>query len=153
MKYIILLLLLFSNPVIAKNDYLNLWEEEKLARDIYSMMSRKYDVKIFYNIKSAEERHLMNVESLFKEYNIPIPVYRNQIGVFNIQKYKDLYASLISKGNLSLRDALDVGIMIEESDIKDLEEMIKNAESENENNILHSLRSGSLNHLDAFQRQ
>lgn len=136
-----------------RNNYLNIWEEEKLARDVYTMLSRKYDSKIFYNIKLAEDRHMSQVESLLKLSNIQIPNYRNQFGVFQIIKNQVLYDSLVNKGNLSFRDAVDVGILIEVMDIKDLDELIKNADSELEYNVLNSLRAGSINHLNAFERQ
>lgn len=135
------------------NNYMDLWEEEKLARDVYTMMSRKYDSNIFYNIKSSEDRHMSQVETLLKLKNLPIPNYRNQIGVFQTVKYQDLFLSLVKKGNSSFHDAVEVGIYIEVVDIKDLDVLIKNAESELERNILNSLRAGSENHLNAFERQ
>lgn len=154
-KLILLFLLSFSFLSVAevKNNYLDLWEEEKMARDVYIMMSRKYDSNIFYNIKSSEDRHMSQVESLLKLNNVSIPAYRNKVGFFQMAKYQNLYASLVNKGNLSYRDAVEVGIMIEEVDIHDLDELIKNAESNQEYNVLNSLRSGSINHLNAFERQ
>jgi hypothetical protein len=154
-KLLILTLISFSFLSVAeiKNNYLDLWEEEKMARDVYTMLSRKYDSNIFYNIKSSEDRHMSQVESLLKLNNVPIPNYRNQFGVFQMAKYQNLYALLVNKGNLSFRDAVEVGIIIEESDINDLDELIKNSESDQEDYVLHSLRSGSVNHLNAFKRQ
>lgn len=154
-KLLIVTLLSFSFLSIAeiKNNYLDLWEEEKMARDVYTMMSRKYDSNIFYNIKSSEDRHMSQVESLLKLNNIPIPNYRDQLGVFQMAKYQNLYGVLVNKGNLSFRDAVEVGIIIEEADIHDLDELIKNVENNQEYNVLNLLRSGSMNHLNAFERQ
>lgn len=154
-KLLIVTLLSFSFLSIAeiKNNYLDLWEEEKMASDVYTMMSRKYDSNIFYNIKSSEDRHMSQVESLLKLNNIPIPNYRDQLGVFQMAKYQNLYGVLVNKGNLSFRDAVEVGIIIEEADIHDLDELIKNVENNQEYNVLNLLRSGSMNHLNAFERQ
>lgn len=154
-KLLIVTLLSLSFLSIAeiKNNYLDLWEEEKMARDVYTMMSRKYDSNIFYNIKSSEDRHMSQVESLLKLNNIPIPNYRDQLGVFQMAKYQNLYGVLVNKGNLSFRDAVEVGIIIEEADIHDLDELIKNVENNQEYNVLNLLRSGSMNHLNAFERQ
>jgi hypothetical protein len=56
-------------------------------------------------------------------------------------------------GSKSLVDAVKVGMLIEELDIKDLLELIEQTENEELLFVYNNLEKGSENHLRAFNRQ
>lgn len=128
-------------------------EEEKLARDVYLTMHNKWEMKIFNNISKSEEKHTNAVKMLLERYSIEDPVQLDEIGTFNNSELQDLYNTLISRGNNSLLEALEVGAAIEEIDIIDLEKQINGiAKSEDILFVYNNLLKGSKNHLRAFVR-
>ena len=60
------------------------------------------------------------------------------------------YNTLIVKGKKSLKDALEVGIMVEVTDIEDLDKYLKIASSPDIKAMFEFLRAGSYNHYNAF---
>jgi len=76
-----------------------------------------------------------------------------QPGEFAIEAIQSLYDQLLEKGSLSARDALEVGCMVEVTDVNDLDEDIEIAEgAEDVTLIFTALRSGSYNHYWAFDK-
>lgn len=126
--------------------------EEKLARDVYLTLGKTYNQKIFVNIPESEQRHMDAVKALLDKYEIADPVIDNEIGAFTNDFFKKLYNDLISKGQISFKDAMLVGKEIEELDIKDLNERIEQTDNPDIKMIYENLRHGSENHLRAFTR-
>ena len=62
------------------------------------------------------------------------------------------YKTLITKGQLSQLDAIEVGIIIEEKDITDLTAMEALITQEDIQFVVNYLKAGSINHLAAFNR-
>jgi hypothetical protein len=127
-------------------------EEEKLARDVYLTMFDLWGKTIFSNISVSEQRHMDVVKNLLDKYGIPDPVGTNAVGVFTDPVIQGLYDQLIAKGSISLKDALDVGVIIEEMDIQDIQEMIPLYTQQDIINVLTNLLAGSNNHLAAFNK-
>ena len=136
-----------------KKGLLQMREEEKLARDVYITLADTWGIPVFSNISRAEQTHTDAVKALLDRYNLEDPVKNNAVGVFTSPEIKKLYDDLVQKGQKSLMDALVVGATIEDLDIKDLNELIK--ESDNEDIIVtyNNLNKGSRNHMRAFSRQ
>ena len=128
-------------------------EEEKLAHDVYRVFYEKYNRGIFKNIARSEQKHTNAVLRLINRYELTDPVSTNDIGVFINQDLQNLYDALVTKGNNSLIDALAVGAEIEEVDILDLENYIKDIE-ENDDllHVYNNLLRGSRNHLRAYNK-
>ncbi len=126
-------------------------EEEKLARDVYQLLNEKYNLLVFANIAESEERHFSAVGVLLSRHGIPDPTEGKAAGVYTDPKLNLLYAELIAKGTKSAQDALEVGLLIEETDIKDLEAALKVAAKPDIKRVFTNLLDGSYNHLDAFQ--
>jgi len=128
-------------------------EEEKLAHDVYRVFYEKYNRGIFKNIARSEQKHTNAVLRLINRYELTDPVSTNDIGVFINQDLQNLYDALVTKGNNSLIDALAVGAEIEEVDILDLENYIKDIE-ENDDllHVYNNLLRGSRNHLRAYTK-
>ncbi|NLH16939.1 MAG: DUF2202 domain-containing protein [Phycisphaerae bacterium] len=135
-----------------KAELVFLREEEKLARDVYLAMFDLWGKTIFSNISVSEQRHMDAVKNLLDKYRIPDPVGTNAVGVFTDPVIQGLYDQLVAKGSLSLKDALEVGVIIEEMDIQDLEEMIPLYTRQDILNVLTNLLAGSKNHWAAFNK-
>lgn len=165
MKKIILLLItsLFSVPVFSqsqplsqqeKDGILFMREEEKLARDVYDSLFIKWDARAFGNIRKSEQRHTDRMKDLITTFSLQDPIENKdeQRGYFKNEYFKQLYNELTHKGSLSLIDAFTVGALIEEIDIKDLEERIQQTTNPTIIETYQQLKAASGNHLRAFVR-
>ena len=145
-----------TTPVLTEkeaSDLIFLREEEKLARDVYLARFDLYEAQIFVNISVSEQRHMDSVKGLIDKYGLEDPVVDDTPGVFTNTVLTEIYAQLIEKGSLSLKDALEVGVIIEEMDIHDIEvEMLPDATQTDVKRVLANLLAGSYNHLDAFNK-
>ena len=124
--------------------------EEKLARDVYTVLGDTYDVAVFDNIARAESRHMSSVRVLLDRYGIADPTLGDAAGYFDDATLQKLYDDLVAKGLTSITNAADVGITIEKVDIADLDDAIATTDAADITRVLQSLRSGSENHLAAF---
>ena len=144
-----------------------MWNEEKLAKDIYLALYEMWGQRTFYNIATrSETRHEEAVESLVQKYDINITNLENYEiryseeelkalapGEYSVPEVQELYDTLYAKGSQSLQDALEVGCMVEVTDVNDLNEDIEIAEGAEDLVLVFGfLRSGSYNHYWAFDR-
>lgn len=136
-----------------KKDLLFMWEEEKMARDVYTLMYQKYGSKVFGNIKSSEQKHMDSVKKLLNQVNLPTPVDENEVGAFTDPDIKELYEELLARGYQSKYEAFKVGLDIELTDIEDLTTRIQNARDPGIIKVYEVLRDASYNHKAAFERQ
>lgn len=146
--------LFFSVGIFAitdkqKSDLLFMYQEEKLARDVYTALSKEHTLPIFSNIAKSEANHMAQVEVLLNKYNIKVPKLKD--GEFIDKNLQNLYKILIIEGKYSLKSALNVGITIEEKDITDLKEKIKNA-PEDIQFVYKNLLKASENHRKTFDK-
>jgi len=128
-------------------------EEEKLAHDVYVELARKWSLRPLQNIPHAEARHINAVKSLLDRYGIEDPVKNKQAGEFSSPRMQSLYDQLITQGRRSAEEAVKVGLLIEELDIADLNQLMTQADSKDIRVIYQNLLKGSRNHLRAFWRQ
>jgi len=132
------------------SDLIYMREEEKLARDVYLTLYELWDLNIFKNIASSEQKHTDSVKTLLDAYDLPDIVSDDTVGVFANDELQKLYDELVEKGSQSLSEALLVGGLIEELDILDLQEAIEKTEREDILQVYNNLLNGSYNHLQAF---
>jgi hypothetical protein len=125
-------------------------EEEKLARDVYSAMYAKWNSRVFQNISNSEQTHMSAILNLLTRYSVPDPVGNNAPGVFSDSNIQALYNSLIEKGNISNLEAYKVGIDIEQLDINDLKTQISTTSKTDLLKVYNNLLLGSYSHLEAF---
>lgn len=126
-------------------------EEEKLARDVYTLMYEKWKLRIFSNIAQSEQQHGTAVATLLARYGQQDPAAQAQPGIYSNPELTTLYNWLVAKGNVSLKDALEVGALIEMHDIDDLEAALAGTAKADVKTVYSNLHAGSLNHLDAFE--
>jgi hypothetical protein len=144
-----------------------MWDEERLARDLYLALNELYPSQTLYNIATkAESQHALSVEGLIEKYDLNIlnapdytGGYSQEIlngyvaGEFTLDVIKDLYDTLYVKGSASLQDTLEVGCMVEVTDINDLDRDIEIAAgAEDLVLVFENLRSGSYSHYWAFDK-
>jgi hypothetical protein len=126
-------------------------EEEKLARDVYQALYTKWNLRIFDRISESEQRHFDSIGRQLTLHGITDPALDKKAGEFTNPDLQKLYTDLLVKGELSLKDALEVGKLVEETDIEDLEKIMETETSAVLKRVYNSLLNGSLNHLDAFE--
>ncbi|MFP7753472.1 DUF2202 domain-containing protein [Thermodesulfobacteriota bacterium B35] len=129
---------------------LRMREEEKLARDVYQALYRKWHDPVFANIIQAEQRHMDSVRTLLDKYSLSDPVTDTTVGVFTDSEIQGLYDSLVARGLRSRIDALEVGATIEDLDIRDLYDLLAKTDNTDIRIVYQNLVKGSRNHLRAF---
>ncbi|MFK5970526.1 MAG: DUF2202 domain-containing protein [Candidatus Marithrix sp.] len=126
-------------------------EEEKMARDVYITLYETWQTPLFANISKAEQQHMDQIKELLDSYELADPA-TEEIGVFTNPEIQALYNSLIERGNTSQIEALQVGALVEEVDISDLEKAIAETENPALERMYTNLMNGSYNHLRGFVR-
>jgi hypothetical protein len=128
-------------------------EEEKLARDVYDTLGDLWDAPIFSNIAASEQRHMGALLGLLDVYGLDDTQYADTIGIFENRELQVLYEDLVSMGSESIEAAFEVGAIIEEVDIIDLEEYLSDTAAEDITRVYGNLLRGSRNHLRSFVSQ
>ncbi len=149
--------------------------EERLAYDIYTVLYNYHSdagtqIKQLQNIPKAERKHVEIVQSIIQKYDINTdnltdvvnPVADKNVafadmpmGEYDIAHIQDLYDLLYAKGIQSNQAALEVGCMVEVTDIDDLDKYIAQAEASEATDIVDAfniLRDGSYSHYWAFDK-
>lgn len=130
---------------------LYMYEEEKMARDVYQYFFETYQRNVFSNITVSEQSHMDAVKMLIDGYGIENEL-NDVAGVFLNTELASIYKALLEQGSNNLGEALRVGAYIEEYDIEDLIEWKKIVLNDNVLIVYNNLQSGSENHLRAFTR-
>ena len=125
-------------------------EEEKLARDVYTIFSGYWGGAIFSQIATAEQRHMNAVLGLLQRYGIPDPAATAGPGQFTDSNLISMYETLVRKGAKSYADALYAGGLIEEVDIDDLDFAVSSTNRPDVIRVYNNIHRGSRNHLRSF---
>lgn len=134
-------------------DLLFMREEEKLARDVYLTMYQTWRLPVFSTIASSEQQHMDALFGMVKIYGLSDPVASNGVGVFTDLRLQALHDQLVARGRASALEALRVGGLIEEVDMRDIQEAMDATDAGNLDRVYANLMSGSRNHLQAFASQ
>ena len=146
-----------------------MWNEEKLAYDVYTELNKVQPQKQLENIATRSEiKHIQMVEDLVQRYDINISnldtyeiKYSEEelralpIGKFGVDSIQGLYNVLYDKGIKSAQDALEVGCMVEVTDVNDLNIHIASSQEINAQDLVDTfdvLRSGSYSHYWSFDK-
>jgi hypothetical protein len=135
---------------VESADLLFMREEEKLARDVYITLNDKWGMRVFENISQAEQKHMDAVLVLIDKYGLVDPVGENPRGAFVNEELQTLHDTLVARGSESLVAALEVGALIEETDIVDLNDAIARDDNQDVLTLWQNLNKGSRNHMRAF---
>lgn len=129
-------------------------EEEKLAQDVYATLNGLWSggTNTFGNITQSEATHTEAVRLLLERYGLDDPVGDHAAGVFSNPELQTLYTDLVNAGTPSLIAALQVGVQIEELDIRDIQAALVNVDNADITMVYENLMKGSRNHLRAFYK-
>jgi hypothetical protein len=153
-------------------------DKERLAYDVYTNLYNYHlensalAIYQLQNIASrSEQEHVLTVQSLVQKYNltqsdltiVSTPVSDSNTsfdsmphdGEYGIEHIQELYDVLYNKGIQSQKDALEVGCMVEVTDIEDLDRYIQMAQGSNASDVEQAftqLRNASYNHYWAFDQ-
>jgi len=132
-----------------------LWmrEEEKLARDVYQALGAAWEAPIFANIAASEQQHMDAVLTLLNRYQVADPAAGNDPGEFTNPDLQALYDTLVARGLTSCEEAFQVGVLIEQTDIADLDARLPDVTHADIRRVYTNLRAASVKHLAAFERQ
>ncbi len=130
---------------------LRMREEEKLARDVYLTLNAIWNAPIFSQIAQQENCHTTAVRQLIVNYGLVDPVVDDSVGAFTNPLFTELYHEFVAAGSVSLPDAYQVGVDIEELDIADLLQALGVVSKTDIRSVFQKLLKGSYNHLAAFQ--
>lgn len=141
---------------LSNEEALNLlymFEEEKVARDVYSTLYGIWGNWTFDHIAMSEQKHMDAITSLMERYQLDTPLDADVVGSFVSDSMQDLYDTLVERGSVSLVEALQVGATIEDLDIYDLQEYVELTDNEDIQTVYQNLLRGSRNHLRSFAYQ
>jgi hypothetical protein len=130
------------------DDLLFMREEEKLARDVYVTLYAEWGNQVFNTISQSEQRHMDAILSLLNKYGLTDPAL--DPGKFAHQELQDLFDDLVAIGRETNLDALMVGALVEEVDMKDIVAAMDRTDKTDILNVYGNLLAGSVNHLNAF---
>ncbi|NOQ13606.1 MAG: DUF2202 domain-containing protein [Methyloprofundus sp.] len=139
-------------PEEVKNDLFYMREEEKLARDVYQALYLKWFSTVHGNISDSEQKHMDRIKIFLDVYGLEDSVSEEE-GVFNNATLQLLYDELVAQGMESELEAYKVGAYVEEVDIKDLEESIKNTDIPELKKMYMQLKGASYKHLRKFHEK
>ena len=125
-------------------------EEEKLAHDVYIALYAIWADDIFYRISLSETTHTEAVLALLVKYGIPDPAEGKAPSEFADPDLQALYDTLMAMGKTSRIDALKVGALIEETDIRDINAKKAVTDEADILTVYGNLLCGSQDHLRAF---
>ncbi len=128
-------------------------EEEKLARDVYLTLSRRWGLPQHANIASAEQTHMDRAKATLDGLGIADPVRDDTVGVFVNGQLAELYRALVAQGQETEAASLVVGAAIEELDLWDIGQMRTRTTEPAALGLYDALACGSRNHLRSFVPQ
>jgi hypothetical protein len=127
-------------------------EEEQLAHDVYAVSATLWAPPVFANIAASETTHAAAVKALLDRYQLPDPLAGLPSGEFKTAAFQTLYTQLVATSRVSLVEALKVGVMIEELDIRDITAQQAQIDNTDILMVYDQLLRGSRNHLRAFMK-
>lgn len=144
-----------------------MWNEEKLAKDVYLALNAVQPSNQLSNIATkAEAQHQLSMESLLSKYNLIDTVVgsyntaNNTVittlaeipaGVYTLSPLQTLYNTLYAQGSVSKQAALETGCKVEVTDVNDLNaDLVTAGTAQDLVSVFESLRAGSYNHYWAF---
>ena len=152
-----------------KDSITYMYNEEKLAKDVYLNVYKAQPLQQLYNIASKSEvKHEEAVNDLAIKYDLNTTLYPDTeepydekslaeygSGQYPVVAIQELYDILYDKGIQSEKDALEVGCMVEVTDINDLDKYMAQATASSASDVLtvfDFLREGSYKHYWAFDK-
>lgn len=139
-----------SPSTLPAADLIAAIEEERVAHDLYVEAARRWGLPVFQQIAVAETRHEAALTQLATASGLAVPAATP--GTYATPALQRIYAQLLELVNGSENGALKAGALVEETDIADLRDMMKQVQDEPTRTVLAQLERASMQHLSAFVR-
>lgn len=125
-------------------------QEEKLLRDVYTVLGSKWNMQVFNLIKLSEQKHMDAIKRLLTKYEVPDPIISDEIGVFDDPQFQQLFDDYKAQGVTSRLEALLVGQTMEQEDIAALESGLEFIDNSDIINVYTNLLAASGKHSVAL---
>lgn len=126
-------------------------QEEKLAGDLYQNFYEQTGLAVFNRIAKAEDRHMSALVTQAEKIGIDVDALLSlPEGKFANAELQVMYDELLATGSVSADAALEVGRLVEQADIADLDDAMISVVGTRLENVYGSLLTGSQQHFDAF---
>ncbi len=135
---------------LSEKQLVALYEEERLAGDVYDTLGDATGASIFDRIAVSEDRHQSAVAGLLEDRGFDVAGLPTRPGDYVTDGYDEMYRDFVATGSDSIEDAYGVGVTIEEADIVDLNALLAQTDDPAETQVLEDLLAGSTHHLAAF---
>lgn len=158
MKHLILIVwILFFSSIAGysadiKNNrelFLKLYQEEKLAYDLYGEFYERWSLNVFNSVQQREAKHVWCVERIMDNYGFD-HVSNSKAGSYPDREIQKIYDDLSVKGCISDLAALEAAAYIKEKHISQLRERIRYQEDEYIVKVIFLMESAAQSHLRAF---
>jgi hypothetical protein len=126
-----------------------IWEEEKMARDLYTSLYESDNLTIFIDLARSEQSHMDQARAIIDKYALTIPG-KDEQGVYQNQTLQNVHDELLAKGLSSDQDALNAAATFEEISIIDLEKELNATHAEDVKVMFQGLLAGSQKHLRSY---
>lgn len=128
-----------------------MFEEERMAHDLYIALGEKWRSRKFDNISRAETRHNSLVAAQLDRLGVERPD-ASVSGKYADPEIQKLYDSWLEQGMKTQADAFRVGAELERRDIADLEKSLAATNDQEVREVYGRLLAGSKKHLAAFEK-
>ena len=125
-------------------------DEERMARDLYTLFGQTYDAAIFDRIAASEQQHFDAVGALLTTHAVADPATGQPAGTYANTDVQELYDQWKAQGLTSVQDAYAVGVALEQTDIADLQGILARDPDADVQRVFTHLLTASQHHLAAF---
>jgi hypothetical protein len=132
-----------------KEGMIFIWEEEKVARDLYSSLFRQNNLTIFKNLTESEQRHMDEAKAIILRYGLVVPENETPER-FDNESLQRIYNELLAEGRSSDQDAIKAAAVFEEISIIDLKRELSSVQAEDIGVVYQGLLAGSRKHLRSY---
>ncbi len=131
-----------------KDGLLFIWEEERVARDLYASLYEKNNLTIFLDLVRSESSHMDPARAVMEKHGLAVPP--DEPGIFQNQTLQEMHDQLLAEGLQSDQDALTVAAVFEEISIVDLEKELSASQPDDVRTVYEGLLAGSRKHLRSY---
>lgn len=158
MKQIILIagVIFFSNIAGYSSDinndralFLKIYQEEKLAYDLYGEFYERWSLNVFNAVQQREAKHVWCVEKIMDNYGFKHTANINT-GTYQDKEVQKIYDELTVKGCISDLSALEAAAFIKEKHISQLRSRIQLQSDGYIIKVIFLIEKAAQSHLIAF---
>lgn len=135
----------------AIDDISRTFEGERMAHDLYSQLHEAWGQPRFERFADAGQRHLDALTAQMDRLGIMRAAVMPEPGVYADPEVQALYDAWLDRGSSSEREALAVGIELEERAIAELEGIIARTEDAELAGAFGYLLDGARSHRDSLR--